>query len=236
MKVTAKGRRRSNMRPIYNKMVLHLVLGATICLSLAGSFYRSAVAWAVLPEPSLAEKRPSWRENKACGPIAVYILLRLHGCKNTSYDSVLSSLPLSEKGSNLYDLAKCCTSFGITARVEKVPSESLYSTSFPIIAYLKTNNDNLGKYYFGHFVVVLGADGKKIRILDPSMAIQPIEVDLREFSMVYSGYCICRAPDLLTRSGLLVDGYVGSLRLHSLSHQIWQICGPSDVGGDSSPW
>lgn len=135
--------------------------GLVLCLPINWCFERAS--WArnsesdkkdtVQPEvPKDMRFEPSWRGRGDCGPIALYILMRLAG-RTKSLDEVQQILPVdSDVGCSLASIARAADSLDFATEIRFVNPQDLPRLPFPFILH-STGSLQRG---IGHFTVVVG--------------------------------------------------------------------------------
>lgn len=94
---------------------------------------------------------PPWRHRGDCGPLSLYVLMRLEG-QPVSVDDVEKLLPFdSERGCSLADIARTADKLGFAAEIRFVNPRDLPNLPFPFILHT-TGSLESG---VGHFLVVV---------------------------------------------------------------------------------
>ncbi len=139
-----------------------------------------------------------FQQGKNCGPNSLYVLLLMLGV-DCSYDDVLASVPVNERGSSMADIIDAASDFGVTLRpLQDVPPEKLGNLPMPLIARFNTPGKSAGSFDgLGHFVVVTGHDDEKrhFRQVDPS-ACSYLRASDAVVGRMFSGFCL--VPDEVT--------------------------------------
>lgn len=108
---------------------------------------------------------PWWRERGDCGPLSLFVLLKLQG-KRVTVDDVKRLTPLSpEQGCSLADLHRASNKLGMGTEVRFVNPRDLGTVPRPFIVHgVSSIKQNLG-----HFAVVVDHDAKKgqYALIDP---------------------------------------------------------------------
>src|ERR1700722_4919154 len=98
-----------------------------------GASHRDQMVMKTLPLDFRRE--PSWREPGDCGPVALYLLMRLSG-RDVSLDEVKRAVPWdSKRGCSLADLVRGAQRLGYAAEVRFVSPEKLQQLRYPVIAH-----------------------------------------------------------------------------------------------------
>lgn len=105
-----------------------------------------------------------------CGVYSLYAALRLHGKEVAFADLLTPKYISSYKGSTLGELRQAAMDFGAHAEaVDGLTAASLRASSDPIILHVR--RPGFGTPY-AHWVLFLGVEGGKARIVDPPHAVQ----------------------------------------------------------------
>ena len=142
-----------------------------------------------------------FQQGPRCGPNGLFVLLRLCGVDAT-YEEVLRSVPLTEKGSDIDSLRKAAAQFGLDTEVRKLTPEELQTAPKPMLVHLTTPASGTGHRHepTGHFTVVTYIDPMgKIQGIDTSNALYT-SWNVDHYARGASGYCL--VPVATTRSWL----------------------------------
>lgn len=152
-----------------------------------------------------------WRTARCCGLNCLYVMLGVHG-HQVSYSKLEEILDIGPRGSNLLDLRKAATRFGIRTEVVRAAPRDLERIRLPAIAHL----ERTAQGDEGHFVLVVEYRSKAITILDGTTALRR-ELSMDEFRRMWSGHLLTirdnRSPwarPLLASLGLGVVALIGS--------------------------
>ena len=100
---------------------------------------------------------PRWRDKGDCGPLSVYILMKLLG-HEVSVQSVKEVIPFtSEQGCSLEVLSKGCQQLDFPARIKFVAPGDLANVPFPYILHRHISSEKKT----GHFLVVTSYSSSK---------------------------------------------------------------------------
>ncbi|WP_165701018.1 cysteine peptidase family C39 domain-containing protein [Crateriforma conspicua] len=126
-----------------------------------------------------------WRDERACGPISVYILGRILN-SGISLDQVFEAIPVDSEGSSLEELRSGSEQLGLaTVSIETRDWRYLRRLPKPFIAHLSAARN-------GHFIVVLGISQDSALIGD-GIECRIRETPLAEFMRDSSGFFWCLA-------------------------------------------
>jgi hypothetical protein len=101
--------------------------------------------------PRHLQFEPPWRHRGDCGPLSLYVLMRLEG-QPTSVEDVEKMLPFdSERGCSLADIARAADKLGFATEIRFVNPRDLPNLPFPFILHT-TGSLESG---VGHFLVVV---------------------------------------------------------------------------------
>ena len=116
-----------------------------------------------------------------CGAASLAALLGHYGYW-TTLEELRSTTGVSRDGANAGNLVKAARNYGLEARGMRLDAESALELDAPFIAFWNMN----------HFVVVEGAKGNNVRLMDP--AFGPRKVTRKEFEESYSGILLEMHP------------------------------------------
>ena len=166
-------------------------------------------------EPSVA--RQMWRVPHNCGVNCLYLFARSHG-SGISYAELCDRIDVGAAGTSLQQLADACGDIGIEAAVIRTTPARLATCSLPAIVH--TDNERGG----GHFELLVGVDGRKLRLIDGTTAVFHIESE-DAFRRKWSGYVLIADPRTFRTGtylavlglslGLLVMGSAVATKLRS---------------------
>ena len=171
-------------------MTVTRVLAAGVCLLVVG------LAMAVADEASSPAQDPSLRLDFSggpyCGIYSLYAALQLHGITVDFEKLVDKKYVGSYRGSSLAELQRAAGDCGAYAvPMEGLSAASLRAATDPIILHVR--RPGYGHPY-GHWIVFLGVEGSRARILDPPNP--PQHLPFAELLAIWdgSGLVVSRAP------------------------------------------
>jgi ABC-type bacteriocin/lantibiotic exporter with double-glycine peptidase domain len=152
-----------------------------------------------------ADRETAEAEALACGPRAVFLLLRDVGSTAT-YSEVRKSTPVCERGVSVAQLVTSIRSFGVPCSARRLDPSDLVSLRRPMIAYLSrlySGNDS------GHFVYIRSVTPEGPVVIDPVVGDLVSPWRWRSFSDAWSGICIVAEPPSMLSDPLLLIGFLG---------------------------
>jgi ABC-type bacteriocin/lantibiotic exporter with double-glycine peptidase domain len=138
---------------------------------------------AAIPIPNSVKFEPSWRDGGDCGPISLYVLMRLQD-RQVSVTDVKSVLPFDPKtGCSLAALARAADTLDFTTEIRFVNPKDVSNLPYPFILYSEGSLES----GVGHFQVVVGyiPTERRYYIIDTTYEIlrtQSEESLLRDFA------------------------------------------------------
>ncbi len=108
---------------------------------------------------------PWWREKGDCGPLALFVLMKLEGKQVTVHDIKRLTPFDPEQGCSLHDLCRTSEKLGMLTEVRFVKPSDLSNLPHPFILHgVASIERNLG-----HFVVIVDydPDGENYAVIDP---------------------------------------------------------------------
>lgn len=166
---------------------------------------------------SLHESPEAWQVAPACGPNALYFMLRINGF-NVNYEKLLAGLSPPEKGNSLEELKQAAIKWGMKADAYRLTKSDLSTIRTPFIAHLE---------YEGilHYVVVVGQDKESVKIWNLEEGKEDV-VAIQKFNRMWSGYVLA--------TGFLKNNYILVLTISSalalVAYQATRLLGPSIIG------
>lgn len=152
------------------------------------------------PVPGQLRFEPTWREPGDCGPLSLYVLMRLSD-RRAELKDVKRVLPVDPRlGCSLADMARAAEKLGFPCQVRFVNSRQLGELPFPFILHsagsLKSGT--------GHFLVVVGqsADTRAYSVIDTDLQRYRGQTQ-RSLLLGFSGYV------LLPKDSLVASGWTG---------------------------
>lgn len=142
--------------------------------------------------PNDMKFEPPWREQGDCGPISLYVLMRLSDRK-VSVEGIKRVLAIDpEVGCSLADVARAADALGFATELRFVNPKDLPTVSFPFILH-QTGSLQRG---IGHFAVVVGYSPEE-------HLYSAIDTTFEQFHKVtegamlsgFSGYVLVPKPD-----------------------------------------
>lgn len=146
---------------------------------------------------------PSWRRPADCGPVSLYLLMRLRG-RNRSIDEVFDAISIDpNSGCTLGTLAEKSAKLGFPTAIKFVNPDELASVPFPFIAHY--NGSLLTGV--GHFLVIVGysPETRKFRTFNTDGEFLTW-TDEAKVATDYSGYVLI-PQEALEDSSMRVLGY-----------------------------
>lgn len=113
-----------------------------------------------------------------CGAACIAMILAYHG-KWIPLEQVRSDCGVSRDGSNLMNMAKAATAYGLEVDAYKCGMDSIKDVQLPAIIH----------WNFNHFVVLNGFKKDKVVINDPARGT--VEISLEEFDESFTGVVLC---------------------------------------------
>lgn len=117
----------------------------------------------VIPEDWQFE--PAWREKGDCGPLALFVLMKLEG-NDITVGQIKAEVPVDPiVGSTLESLHAASSRLGLDTEMRFVSPRNIRKVQPPFIMHGVTSVEQ----NFGHYVVVVGFDSAKdtIKMVDP---------------------------------------------------------------------
>jgi hypothetical protein len=122
-----------------------------------------------------------WQVGPACGPNALYCLLRIRNV-GVDYSALLRYLSPPDEGNSLEELRRAAAHWGLELRVYKLGKHQIGEIEEPFIAHITDQGAS-------HHALVVGQDGLGVRIWDPERAHESI-VPMPKFARIWSGYVL----------------------------------------------
>lgn len=145
-------------------------------------------------------------EALACGPRAVFLLLRDFGVPVT-YAEVRESTQLSERGASVAQLERSLRSFGVTCSIRRLDPSDLLSVHRPMVAYLSHLYRGNSA---GHFVYIPSVSCEGPEVVDPVVGNVTSPWRWRSFSDAWSGVClVADPPPIFSNDPVLLVGLLG---------------------------
>lgn len=132
------------------------------------------------------------RQRVACGPNALYMLLKAHG-RAVTYHEVRASLKMREDGCTLLALRNAANRCGLAARVVRCPADALKRLNLPAILHFQKSvhfGDNVK-----HYVLLTSVSDVQIEYVDGTTGLREA-ITLKKFAAVSDGYVLERTRDL----------------------------------------
>ena len=166
-------------------------------LSVVGIFYVLAAGNTTQTSKAALPKEDYWQTGSACGPNALYCMLRVND-RAVSYLQLLTFLSPAENGSSLEELRTAANHWGLSTTVYKLDRSSIGELRIPFIAHLAVQD-------LQHHVVVVGLAKDAVLIWDDEKGTAR-EVANERFFRDWTGYVLSSG----TRS---TDRYIGGILL-----------------------
>lgn len=145
------------------------------------------------PFPDYLKFGSTWQEPVACGPNALFVLLRLCGL-NVTRDHVLKLVPVTDRGATLADISQAATALGLRHRVKKVSQNELFRLQPPILVHETVRSTDSGDRDSGHFfVIVRFFENGQVGVVDSVSGMYQLQGADR-FDRSFSGYVL--VPEL----------------------------------------
>jgi predicted double-glycine peptidase len=164
--------------------------------ALAGDDVRAAGVSREQPASAASDlDRSVQRKLTICGTNALYLLLRSHGLPVT-YEQVDRQVERSERGASILQLREAAKALGLATRVRRYTLDALAQHATPLIAHVNETysraasarrNDAVNPE--GHFVLVIGADGRSVRFIDGTVG-SITEYTWERFPSYWTGYVL----------------------------------------------
>ncbi len=122
-----------------------------------------------------------WQTGSACGPNALYCLLKATG-RDVDYKQLLISMSPDEKGSSLEDMREAAKRYGLETNAMKLGRQTISNIPTPFIAHFDENN-------LKHWVLVLNIDRESFGIWNAEKG-QIIAMKKPNFFRKWSGYVL----------------------------------------------
>ena len=163
--------------------------------------------------PSDMRFEPPWRTRGDCGPLSLYVLMRLKEC-DMSLQDVKKQVPFqSDLGCSLADLARGADSLGFPTEIRFVKPQDLSKVSFPFILHTAGSLEK----GTGHFLVVVdySSEKKAYEVIDTTFGTygEVTEVALLEN---FSGFVLIPQDPVGTNVILLSTGCVLGFAIFAL--------------------
>ncbi len=151
---------------------------------------------------------PPWRGRGDCGPISLYILMRLSG-RTTSLGEVQRILPVDgEVGCSLAGIARAAESLDFATEIRFVNPQDLPRLPFPFILH-STGSLQRG---IGHFVVVVGHSPEKQTYSTIDTTFHGFRPVTEEALLTgFTGYVLSPKPEVNGLSQYAVSGSLAVL-------------------------
>lgn len=130
---------------------------------------------------------PPWRDRGDCGPVALYLLMRLEG-RDTSIEAVKQMVPYdADRGCSLADLAVAADKMSFPVEIRFVPERDLPLLGVPFIYHAEGSL----KQGTGHFGVVAGYSSKRHQFITVDTEFESSGwIPVENLSTSYSGYIL----------------------------------------------
>ena len=168
-------------------------------LSIVGVLYVMAASNTTQTTGTEPSSNAYWRIGPACGPNALYCLLRVND-RAVNYPQLLTFLSQTESGSSLEELRGAANHWGLGATVQEFDKSSIGKLKTPFIAHLAVQESQ-------HHVVVVGLAKDNVLIWDDEQGTVR-EVANERFFRDWSGYVLStgtRGFDRLVGAILVVE-------------------------------
>lgn len=152
----------------------HCFILAMFCASAGGDVHIN------VRDESLPREQ-AWQTGTACGPNALYCMLRIHST-TVDYMRLLNELSPPEEGSSLEELRSSALRHGLTTRIYQSDRVGFDELRLPFIAHLE-------QYDFRHYVLVVGRDTDGVFIWD-DVAGKKKKMRNDRFFKVWTGYAL----------------------------------------------
>ncbi|QDU36694.1 Peptidase C39 family protein [Maioricimonas rarisocia] len=138
-------------------------------------------------EAGALQWEPSWRDRGDCGPVALYILMRLQG-RETSIEDVKSVVPYNaDLGCSLATLAEAAEEMDFPAELRFVRQQDLPRLGVPFIYH----SEGSLKEGTGHFGVVAGYSAERDQFITIDTEFESSGwIPVENLSTRYSGYVL----------------------------------------------
>lgn len=163
-------------------------------------------------------------ERYACGPRAVFVLIRMIG-GDATYSTVCDHMNVSEKGCSLDDMRNALLTHDVQCAVRRLQLTELPSTPLPFIVHVMPGNDALDA---GHFIIVTDIDKGGVHTYDP-VTNQELRWAWRTFSDWWSGYAIVTTQSTIWTRQRIMPYVIGIHLLlvvcvvAALGRKIWRL-------------
>ncbi len=126
-------------------------------------------------------KEAYWQSGSACGPNALYVMLRIFN-KDVDYDELLRFLSPPPEGNSLAELHDAGTRWGLSTQVFRVNPKELGAFRTPFIAHL----ENQG---LSHMVLVVKSDDSHVCYWNAEDS-HVDRVEAHRFRRLWTGYAL----------------------------------------------
>lgn len=133
-----------------------------------------------------ADMTSFWRRSRNCGPNSLYVLATAQGY-DVSYEKLCDVANAGKDGCSLDDLRRAAKACGIPIRIGKTTAQALEESPEPLILHF--DGSQAENKTIGHFVVLVGWEGDKARIMDGTSGVYRVPARERVLRK-WSGYVI----------------------------------------------
>jgi hypothetical protein len=162
----------------------------------------------ILLLPDNFKFEPAWRDKGDCGPLALYLLMRLHGCHVTIGD-VKKLTPFDpDRGCSLADLESAAERLGFPVETRFVNPRDLDKLPLPLIVHTEGSLER----QMGHFDVIVAyyPEDRKYSIIDSTFGTVH-KVHQEAILKNYTGYVLLTRRPLDSRTSHLLGFFFISL-------------------------
>jgi len=131
--------------------------------------------------PTKSAKPEIWRSGEVCGANTVYVLLKLIAPDAPEYVVIRRELPSTQATTSILEMKCVLAQHGVEAEIVRASPQTLASYVLPVIAHFQRDRD-----WPGHFVVLLAADDRVMRVVDGSTGMIS-DIPRAQFLNLWSG-------------------------------------------------
>ncbi|HEV3145439.1 MAG TPA: rhodanese-like domain-containing protein [Gemmataceae bacterium] len=169
-----------------------------LTLFLAPAMVTLAPAIAVAELQQAPAKPKEYSGGPYCGIYSLYAALRIHGIEISFADLAQSKYVGSEYGSSLAELKLAAEEHGARALpLEGMTATTLRASQYPILLHVRRPGRNTP---YLHWVLFLGVNGNRARIVDPPFAEE--EITLAEMLALWDGVGLVISKEPVSRAEL----------------------------------